>query len=57
MKMGTLFAYMVPELRKMSGAQLMNVWHSCTEHSRLKIYLHIIRLMAEQHAMSRMMCW
>ena len=46
MKLGTLFAWSVPELRKMTGAQLLNVWSACTPHSRLKIYLHIILLMA-----------
>jgi hypothetical protein len=46
MKMGTLFAWSVPELRKMTGTQLLNVWSACTEYSRLKIYLHIILLMA-----------
>ena len=46
MKMGTLFAWSVPELRKMSGAQLLNVWSACTDYSRLKIYTHIILLMA-----------
>ncbi len=57
MKMGTLFACLVPELRKMSGAQLMNVWHSCTEHSRLKIYLHIILLMACCSAIFNLAMW
>jgi len=46
MKMGTFFAWSVPELRKMTGAQLLNVWSACTDYSRLKIYLHIILLMA-----------
>ena len=46
MKIGTLFAWSVPELRKMNGAQLLNVWAACTNYSRLKIYLHIILLMA-----------
>ena len=30
----------------MTGAQLLTVWSACTEYSRLKIYLHIILLMA-----------
>jgi hypothetical protein len=46
MKLGTLFAWSVPELRKLTGAQLLNVWGACTEYSRLKIYVHIILLMA-----------
>jgi len=46
MKMGTLFAWSVPELRRMTGRQLLSVWSSCTEYSRLKIYVHIILLMA-----------
>lgn len=57
MKMGTLFAWSVPELRKMSGAQLLEVWHSCTEHSRLKIYLHIILLMASCSAIFNFAMW
>lgn len=45
MKIGTIFAGSVPELRKMSGAQLLQAWDACTDYSRLKIYLHIILLM------------
>ena len=57
MKMGMLFACLVPELRKMSGAQLMDVWHSCTAHSRLKIYLHIVLLMACCSAIFNFAMW
>jgi hypothetical protein len=46
MKLGTLFAWSVPELRKLTGAQLLNVWGACTPFSRPKIYLHLILLMA-----------
>lgn len=46
MKIGTLFAWSVPELRKMTGAQLLNIWSACTDYSRLKIYMHMILLMA-----------
>jgi hypothetical protein len=46
MKLGTLFAWSVPELRKLTGAQLLRVWEACTTFSRTKIYLHIILLMA-----------
>ena len=46
MKIGTLFAWSVPELRKLTGAQLLSVWSACTDYSRLKIYLHLILLMA-----------
>ena len=57
MKMGTFFAWSVPELRKMSGAQLLNVWSSCTDYSRLKIYLHIILLMAACSIIFNLAMW
>ena len=46
MKVGSIFAGTVPELRKMSGAQLLKVWSACTEYSRNKIYLHMVLLLA-----------
>jgi hypothetical protein len=57
MKIGTLFAWSVPELRKMTGAQLLNVWSACTDYSRLKIYLHIILLMACCSAIFNLAMW
>lgn len=57
MKLGTLFAWSVPELRKMTGAQLLNVWSACTDYSRLKIYLHIILLMAACSLIFNLAMW
>ena len=57
MKMGMLFAWSVPELRKMTGAQLLNVWSACTEYPRLKIYFHIILLMACCSAIFNFAMW
>lgn len=57
MKMGTLFAWSVPELRKMTGAQLLNVWSACSDYSRLKIYLHLILLMACCSAIFNLGMW
>ncbi len=57
MKMGTFFAWSVPELRKMTGSQLLNVWSACTDYPRLKIYLHIILLMACCSAIFNLAMW
>ena len=46
MKLGSILAWPVPELRKMTGGQLLEVWSACTPYSRGKIYLHIILLLA-----------
>jgi hypothetical protein len=46
MKLGSIIACLVPELRRMTGAQLLEVWSACTPYSRLKIYVHIILLLA-----------
>lgn len=46
MKLGILFACLVPELRRMTGNQLLNAWIACSPYSRPKVYLHIILLMA-----------
>ena len=45
MKVGTLFAGFVPELRKMSGVQLLRAWQGGTGYSRNKIYLHCVVLL------------
>ncbi len=57
MKMGTLIAWSVPEFRKLSGAQLLEVWDGCTEYSRLKIYLHIILLLVCCSAIFNLAMW
>ncbi len=57
MKIGTIFAGSVPELRKMSGAQLLQAWDACTDYSRLKIYLHIILLMVCCSAIFNFAMW
>ena len=46
MKLGGFLAMTIPELRKMTGAQLVKVWSGCSPHSRGKIYLHIVLLLA-----------
>jgi hypothetical protein len=45
MNVGAFFAGFVPELRKMSGAQLMKAWQGGTGFSRNKIYLHCVILL------------
>jgi len=46
MKISTLFAAFVPELRKLSGAQLLKIWSACAPWSRNWIYLHLVLLLA-----------
>ena len=46
MKIGTFIAGLVPELRKMSGNQLLKVWGACSPYSRQTIYLHCVILLA-----------
>ena len=46
MKIGALFGWFVPELRKMNGSQLLKVWGGCTPYSRNAIYFHCILLLA-----------
>jgi hypothetical protein len=46
MKAGGIFAFTVPELRTMSGAQLLRAWSNCSPYSRQAIYLHIVLLLA-----------
>jgi hypothetical protein len=46
MKIGSLFGWFVPELRKMNGSQFLKVWGGCTPYSRNVIYLHCILLLA-----------
>ena len=46
MKLAGLCAMTIPELRRMTGGQLFKVWGGCSPHSRQKIYLHVILLMA-----------
>ena len=41
----------------MTGAQLLNVWSACTEYPRLKIYFHIILLMACCSAIFNLAMW
>ncbi len=46
MKIGALFGWFVPELRKLNGSQLLKVWGGCTSYSRNAIYLHCVLLLA-----------
>jgi len=46
MKISTFFAYFVPELRKLSGGQLMKIWGACAPYSQNLVYLHLVLLLA-----------
>src|SRR5262245_37756060 len=46
MKIAGLFAGSIPELRSMTGSQLLKVWSACTPYSRNTIYLQLILLLA-----------
>ena len=46
MKLAGLFAFTIPELRKLSLAQLLKVWHGCTPYEQPVIYFHLVLLMA-----------
>jgi hypothetical protein len=46
MKLGAIYGWFVPELRKMNGSQLLKVWGSCTSYSRHAIYFHCVLLLA-----------
>lgn len=46
MKIAALFAWFVPEVRKLSGGQLLAAWAGVTGWSRNKIYLHLLLLLA-----------
>jgi hypothetical protein len=45
MKISSLFAWFIPELRNLTGAQLLKVWGGCAPYSRNTIYLHFILLL------------
>ena len=42
MKISSFFAYFIPELRKLSGAQLMKIWGACAPCSQNWVYLHLV---------------
>ena len=46
MKISSLFAWFIPELRKKSGDQLLKIWSACSPYSRNMIYLHLVLLLA-----------
>ena len=46
MRIGTWFACSIPELRRLTGAQLTKVWGACSPFSRNAIYVHLILLLA-----------
>src|SRR5438094_73434 len=46
MKISTFFAAFVPELRKLSGAQLLKIWSACAPCSRNWVYLHLVLILA-----------
>ncbi len=45
MKISTFVAYFVPELRKLSGGQLMKIWGACAPYSQNWIYFHLVLLL------------
>src|SRR5207249_1882094 len=46
MKISTFFAAFVPELRRLSGAQLLKIWSACAPCSRNWVYLHLVLILA-----------
>ena len=46
MKIARFVAWSIPELRNMTGTQLLKVWGACTPYSRNTIYVHLILLLA-----------
>ena len=46
MKASNFFAYSIPELRRLSGAQLLKIWAACAPYSRNWLYLHCILVLA-----------
>lgn len=46
MKIGSLFGWTVPELRRMNGRQLLEAWAAATGHSRMRTHCYVILLMA-----------
>lgn len=44
MKISTLFAATIPELRGRTWDQLLQLWSGCAGYSRNKIYLHLVVL-------------
>lgn len=57
MKIGMLFGWMVPELRRMNGSQLMDAWATVTGHSRTRIHCYAILLMACCSAIFNVAMW
>lgn len=46
MKISSFLAYFVPELRKLSAAQLFRIWGACAPCSRNWVYLHLLLVLA-----------
>lgn len=46
MKIGSLLAFTIPELRRLSGAQLVKIWGACAPFSRNALYVHLLLLLA-----------
>ncbi len=42
MKASNFFAYSIPELRRLTGAQLLKIWEACAPYSRNWLYLHCL---------------
>jgi hypothetical protein len=45
-KASNFFAYSIPELRRLTGAQLLKIWGACAPYSRNWLYLHCILVLA-----------
>ncbi|MEY2409371.1 MAG: hypothetical protein QOF48_2041 [Verrucomicrobiota bacterium] len=45
MKIAGLFAMSVPEVKRMTFAQLVSIWGGCTQWSRNKILFHLVLLL------------
>jgi hypothetical protein len=57
MKIGMLFAWSVPELRRMNGGQLLDAWATVTGHSRMRVHCYVILLMAGCSAIFNAVLW
>jgi len=46
MNISTFFAYLIPELRKLSGPKLLRIWTACAPWSQNWVYFHLVLLLA-----------
>lgn len=57
MKISSLFAFPVPELRKRTLTQLFNLWVACAPYSRGIVYLHAVLLLATASVIFNAVLW